>query len=41
MSALLKAQHILRQYAAGLTVSEDDLDWAVQMALNNPGRLKK
>jgi hypothetical protein len=36
-----KAELILRQHAAGLNVDPDDLEWAVNLALMNPGRLKK
>lgn len=41
MSILLKAQHILRQHAAGIPVDPDSLEWAVDLALMNPGRLTK
>lgn len=32
---LKKAELILRQHAAGIAVDPDDLEWAVQIALNN------
>lgn len=38
---LKKAQLILRQHAAGIEVDPDSLEWAVNLALLNPGRLKK
>lgn len=37
---ITRAEQILRSHAVGIKVDPDDLEWAVQIALQNPKRIQ-